>query len=408
MHLLQRDPIDQPPNPNYEKDIAYVTNLNKWVLNSIGIWPAVLNGNYKFLPKIAITASNIVLFFTLIQCVLHITLEQKDPLLRLKFFGLTCFSFISLMKYWALIVRKPMIKLCIEQVQNDWRQIKLERDRELMLAYGKLGRNLSLLSSVFMYSGGIIYHTVMQNTLGSYVDEHNRTIKLLIYPTYNALYDVQRTPVYEIVYVLQCFCGYIFDSTAVGPCGLTALFATHICGQIDIVLSRLDDLAAGELEGKCNSYSELIKIVDHHLEILRFSATVEAVLREVCLLEFVGSTFVVCLLEYYCITDWNENNRISLITYSLLLISTTFNIFLLCYIGDLLIEKSTNMGIHCFMIDWYHLPTRTTRGLILIIAMSSNSARISAGSIIDLSLSAFASVLKTSFAYLNFIRSTVV
>ncbi|CAL7936632.1 unnamed protein product [Xylocopa violacea] len=406
MHLSP--PIDQPSNPNYEQDIAFVTNLNKWVLNSIGIWPAVLSGNYKLLPKVLIAVSNVVLFFTLMQCVLHITLEQKDPLLRLKFLGLTCFSFISLMKYWALIVRKPMIKYCVEQVQDDWKQIKFERDRKLMMAYGKMGRNLSLLSSVFMYSGGIIYHTVMQNTLGSYVDEQNRTIKLLIYPTYNALYDVQRTPVYELVYVLQCLCGYIFDTTAVGPCGLAALFATHICGQIDIVLSRLDELAAGEQRGKSDSYGGLIKIVDHHLKILRFSATVEAVLREVCLLEFVGSTFVICLLEYYCITDWNENNKISLITYSLLLISLTFNMFLLCYIGDLLIEKSSKMGVYCFMIDWFNLPTRTIQGLILIIAMSSNSAKISAGSIIDLSLSTFASVLKTSFAYLNFIRNTIV
>ncbi|KAK9299145.1 hypothetical protein QLX08_007762 [Tetragonisca angustula] len=42
MHPPMRSHADQPRNPNYEKDIVYVTKHNKWVLNSIGIWPAVL------------------------------------------------------------------------------------------------------------------------------------------------------------------------------------------------------------------------------------------------------------------------------------------------------------------------------------------------------------------------------
>ncbi|CAD1472685.1 unnamed protein product, partial [Heterotrigona itama] len=203
---------------------------------------AVLKGIGQFLPKIAIGLSNLVLFFTLVQCVLHIIFEQKDPLLRLKILGLTCFSFISLMKYWALTARKSKIEHCIEQLYADWKQVCLvirkvlivndceflciygkfkntkadtvefQRDRKLMLKYGKIGRKLTVYSAVFMYSGGIIYHTIMQYAIGSYVDEFNRTIKLLVYPTYSALYDVQKSPIYELVYVLQCMCGYVFDT----------------------------------------------------------------------------------------------------------------------------------------------------------------------------------------------------
>ena len=94
--------------------------------------------------------------------------------------------------------------------------------------------------------------------------------------------------------------------------------------------------------------------------------------------------------------------------------------FLLCYIGDLLIEKvfcfissfvlyvdffinfvcylclftpqSTNVGISCCMIEWYRLPAKTVHDLILIIAMSNNPAKISAGKIVDLSLTSFGSV----------------
>lgn len=125
--LSTRSRADQSRNPNYEEDIIYVTKHNKWVLNSIGIWPAMVGGIGKFLPRIAIGLSNLILFFTLVQCVLHIVLEQKDPLLRLKILGLTCFSFISLMKYWALTIRKPKIEYCIEQLYADWKQVSCNK-----------------------------------------------------------------------------------------------------------------------------------------------------------------------------------------------------------------------------------------------------------------------------------------
>ena len=123
MHFSVRNLINKPRNPNYEKDITYVMKHNKWVLISIGIWPTVLKNIGKFLPKIVIGINNLMCFFILIQSALHIILEQKDTLLRLKFFGLIFFSFMSLMKYWALTIRKPEIEHCIQQVQSDWKQV---------------------------------------------------------------------------------------------------------------------------------------------------------------------------------------------------------------------------------------------------------------------------------------------
>ncbi|CAD1471968.1 unnamed protein product, partial [Heterotrigona itama] len=87
--------------------------------------------------------------------------------------------------------------------------------------------------------------------------------------------------------------------------------------------------------------------------------------------------------------DWEQSNTISLTTYMMLLVSLTFNIFILCYIGELLMEKSSSVGLFCFMTDWFHLPTKMIHGLILIIAVSNNPAKISAGRIADLSLSTF-------------------
>ncbi|XP_003691462.1 odorant receptor 4-like isoform X2 [Apis florea] len=406
MHFSVRNLINKPQNPNYEKDIVYVTKHNKWVLTSIGIWPTVLKNIGKILPKIVIGINNLLCFFTLIQSTLHVILEQKDTLLRLKLFGLIFFSFMSLMKYWALTIRKSEIEYCIEQVQLDWKQVKMENDRELMLKYGIIGRNLTIYSILFMYISGIMYVSIMQYAMKLQINDNNQTSKVLIYPAYSN--SIQKSPIYEIIYGIQCICAYVLDSVTCGACGLTALFVTHACGQIDVIISRLDDIVAGQFhKKKSNSNIRVIEIIKHHIKILKFSAMVEKVLQEVFFLEFISSTFVICLLEYYCITDWEQNNMIGLTSYALLLISLTFNMFLLCYIGDLLIQKSGNVGVAVFMIDWYHLPTKTIQNLILIMAMSNSPAKLSVGRIVDLSLSTFGNVLKTTFVYLNFLQTAV-
>ncbi|XP_017759734.1 PREDICTED: odorant receptor 13a-like [Eufriesea mexicana] len=395
-------------NLNYKKDITYVTKHSKWILNSIGMWPIILKGVARFLPKIAIVLNNFVLLFAIIPCVLYIIFDEKDTLRKLQLVGLVSFCGTSLMKYWALTLRKSKIEDCIRQMQTDWKQVQLQKDRKIMLKYGRLGRNLTIICVTFMYTAGLIYHTIMQYAIGSYIDEHNCTIKPVIYPVYSALFNVQRKPIYILVYVIHCICGYLMYSITAGTCGLAALFVTHACGQIDIVISRLDDLPRDkDITNTFNLNTQLITIVEHHLQILRFSTTIEMVLQEVCLLEFIGSTFMICLLEYYSITDWEQSNTIGLTTYTMLLISLIFNIFILCYIGELLMKKSTSIGVFCFMIDWFHLPTKTIHDLILIIAISNNPAKITAGKIVDLSLSTFAKVLKTSLAYLSFLRSTV-
>lgn len=57
-----------------------------------------------------------------------------------------------------------------------------------------------------------------------------------------------------------------------------------------------------------------------------------------------------------------------------------------------MIFQSSQIGTMCFIIDWYQLPVKAVRSLVLVIAMSNRPIKISAGSMIDLSLATFGSV----------------
>ncbi|KAK1131486.1 hypothetical protein K0M31_017770 [Melipona bicolor] len=271
MHPSVWNHTDQPRNPNYEKDIVYVTKHLKWILNVIGVWPVMLKSIGEYLSKIVIVLSNLVVFFIEVLYVLHIILEQQNNFLRLRLLAFAWYTLVSLMKYWALTMRKSNIKCCVEQMYADWKQVDLQRDRTLMLKYGKIGRDLTIYSAAFMYGSSMSFVAVMQYAVGSHVDENNRTIRLLVYPAYSGLFDVQKTPIYETVYILQCVCTFVLNTISSGTCGLAALFATHACGQIDVIMSQLNDLVDEKFTKKnYNPDTQLMEIVQHHMKILKY------------------------------------------------------------------------------------------------------------------------------------------
>ncbi|XP_018312501.1 LOW QUALITY PROTEIN: uncharacterized protein [Mycetomoellerius zeteki] len=394
-------------NSNYQQDIRYVFKLNNWIMGSLGIWPIAIRGIGKHMSKIVIVIFNFALSFAIVPCALHIIYDQKDLDVRLRLGGLVAFCLTAMIKYCIFVIRRPTIYRCIEYVKNDWWQVTYKSDRELMLKYATTGRNLTIIGVCFMYTAGIIYHLILPFCVEHKIN--NQTFRPLVYPTYSKFSQSQISPIYEIVYVAHCMCGYTIYAVTVGACGLAALFVTHACGQIQILMSRLEDLLAGKRFKRSpnNVHYQIAAIVRNHVKIIKFGAKVEEILQEVCLVEFTSSICTICLLEYYCIVDWTADDKVSFTTFSLLLVSFCFNIYILCYIGELFMEKSTQIGSICYMIDWYQLSPKSARGLILIIAMSSHPIKLTAGRMIDLSLKSFRSVLQTSLAYLSLLRTLI-
>lgn len=101
-----------------------------------------------------------------------------------------------------------------------------------------------------------------------------------------------------------------------------------------------------------------------------------------------------------------------IVIYTTVLLTFTFNIFILCFIGQLLTDqvlikyliKVTRESLICYRLqsikvyitsstlDWYRIPHKTAHGLILIIAVSSIPIKITAGKFMDLSLNSFGAV----------------
>ncbi|KAL0117047.1 hypothetical protein PUN28_010125 [Cardiocondyla obscurior] len=93
------------------------------------------------------------------------------------------------------------------------------------------------------------------------------------------------------------------------------------------------------------------------------------------------------------------------ISYIMVLTSMMFNIFIFCFIGELVTDQCKKVGEVAYMTNWYKLPHKTVRSLILIIVRSRIVIKITAGKIFHMSIQTFGAVIRTSVAYLNMLRT---
>ncbi|XP_003489759.1 odorant receptor 67a-like [Bombus impatiens] len=402
-----------PSTHSWDKDWMYSVQINRWLLKSIGVWPISLciTTTEKINSIILTLISSFLISFLLVPCALCTVLDKTGDLdTKIKMIGPLSFCVMAAIKYYILVSRGAKIGKCIENIRSDWDRIHAQlrqEDREIMKENARIGRSLAIFCAGFMYSGGFFYTTVMPLCTKRTEIIDNETVRSQAFPIYRGLLDPRTSPSFEIVQFMQCLAGFVIYSVTVGACSLAAVFVMHVCGQFGILVKMLQRLV-GSLEEEKNSNvheQRLGDIVEHHLHILGFISQIEDLLNEICFVELIGCTMNICFLGYYLLTEWEQSETIGTLTYCTLLISFTFNIFILCYIGEILSEQCRNISLSAYMIDWYRLPQKKALGLILIFAVANSSTKLTAGKLVELSLASFCSVLRSAFAYLSLLRT---
>ncbi|KAF3054510.1 Odorant receptor 117 [Nylanderia fulva] len=384
--------------------------LNRWFLKPIGAWPrsTTTSSSEKAVSRVLIFVCYFLIAFTVVPCALNIFFEEKDIELKLRAIGPLSHWLMGGMNYCSLLLRSADIRRCVRHMEMDWQIIKRSRHREIMAKNARLGRFVAGFCAIFMHGGVFSYSIVSGMTTVIVPIDNNLSVPMLQLPcpSYSKFVDARFSPANEIVLIMQMFSCFIVNSTTVGACSLAAVFAMHACGQLDILTLRLDKLVEGEdVKENDSAQRRLADIVDHHLRVLRFISSIENVMHQICLVELVGCTFNLCMLGYYSITWWNKIDTKGIIAYIIVYISMSFNIFIFCYIGEILTQQCKKVGETAYMTDWYRLPRKTALGLILIISRSSVVIKITAGKLIQLSIATFSDVIKTSLVYLNMLRT---
>ncbi|XP_071641282.1 odorant receptor 82a-like isoform X1 [Temnothorax longispinosus] len=385
----------------------YSLQLNRWFLKPIGIWSQI-NGSNKILVLLHIFICVIVIASIMIPCALFVLFEEANIKLKLLVVGPLLHRVMGSVNYWVLLKRSGDIRKLIRHMEEDWKIINKFEEREIMLQYAKFGRFVAGICGVIMHGGIWLFSLarVMKTVPVTVGNETFRTHPLTC-PVYSKIIDTRFSPVNEIALVLQFMSTFVVSSSTIGGCSLAAVFATHACGQLNVLYTWLHELVENQ-KGNHVAERKMAAIVEHHLRVLSFLARVESIMNKISLAELMGCTISMCLMGYFFLLTLEDFNAAKITSYINVYLSMAFNIFIYCYIGEIIAEQCKHVGEMAYMTDWYNLHHKTALGLILIIARSSNVIKFTAGKLFQLSIATFGDVIKTSMVYLNLLRTLTV
>lgn len=232
-------------NKDYERDIKYTIELNRFICNLLGIWPrmdAKISSveNVKNILLILICCS--LLCSELIPTILYVIIIEKRVRIRLKLISSVMFTTLAVLKYCSLVFGKNQVRNCLIQVQDDWRNVVNENAHTFMLKKAKIARRLIILCSIFMYTSGLYFRTIVPLSKGKSVTDQNITIRYLPCPSYFVFFDGRVSPAYEIMFFIQFFSGFIKYTITVSICSLAAVFVMHVCAQLEILMMLMNNL----------------------------------------------------------------------------------------------------------------------------------------------------------------------
>ncbi|XP_076224781.1 odorant receptor 4-like isoform X2 [Nomia melanderi] len=377
----------------YRRNINLSIQLNRWTLKAMRVWPC--SSEVSRLEKYFDALMHVVYYF-LISCLfvpsfLYMLLDVHNTPGKLKVFGPLSFCVMAYLKYFSLAIHADEIRECFERIEWDWKNKRYSKDTDIMVADAIFGRRLVKICIFFMYSGFAFYYITLPINRGK-VTVGNVTFIPMVFPVSNLFPDVRHSPVNEIFFGIQFMGGIVIHGVAATACSLAAAFAVHACGQVKVLIGWMDNLLEGRADMSSSVDDRISSIVSQHVRVLKFLSVTEEALQSISFVEFTGCTLNLCLLGYHVIKEWDPNDITESLTFFILLISLTFNIFIFCYIGELVAKYCSKIGEVAYMIDWYKLQGSRKRSVVLMIAMANTETRLTAGNMVELSLSTFGDV----------------
>ncbi|XP_046835486.1 odorant receptor 63a-like isoform X2 [Vespa crabro] len=317
-------------------------------LRLIGLWP---NYTYAIFHRILWTMTMIfVLFSEYVYVVMHIKTDELPDLMDSLTITLSnSLLFIKLIILWFndRIFEDILIMIIEDYENNDERNNRERMKKKVILSQRFASCTIILYSTtVILFSISVIF-----------ASERVPVLKMEL------PFDSMKSPIYEIVSILQFIQELLFASTSGLLNGLIVTLMLHLGGQAEIMCQRLGDISLEIINGK-SCKDNLRSLIYAHQRIINFSTCVESVFNYIALIQFLSNTLAICFSGFVIITG-------------------------------------KAIGEAAYTCTWYELRPNESRYFLLLILRSQKRLTITIGKFMDLSLECFASILKASASYVS-------
>ncbi|XP_014604744.1 PREDICTED: uncharacterized protein LOC106787141 [Polistes canadensis] len=319
------------------------------------------------------------------------------------------YNVLLLTKYNCLIMKQKDIIRCMRYIEDDLNNITNKYHREIIMERVKYGKRFFTIICVFLHSTVLYMRLILPLIKGNIQISANVTIRPL--PSagyYFHLFDDQVSPFYEMVFFLQCAQGCVTIYTNITICTLAVIFVVHACSQLEIFINLLEDIVANvDSNEKTNVDKKLSIAVKHHIRVRNFLQMIENTMNPLYFMDIFGCSMTQCFLGYSLTMDWGKQDVNTVISIIIAILSVTVQIFVFCLVGEQLMLQDEKVAVKSCILEWNRIPYKKAKNIIPIVMLSNRRMKITAGTIIELSLQTFGQVIKTTVAYCNIMRTMI-
>ncbi|XP_058808740.1 uncharacterized protein LOC131674230 [Phymastichus coffea] len=320
--------------------------------------------------------------------------------------GVSCFKLLSL-RY-----NVDVLSRLTSSMSDDWKSSKTKEELEAMWKRAKLGRLMSIIqislsgATISAYFIGALFVFISEQKQ-YYKFDNNKTDKIrTLYLKSVFLYDVSRSPMFEITWILQVFSALFAATSFSSVDAFFGVLVLHLCGQLRNLQEDMKRLSLAPTNSSIRQcYSVILsRIVQRYEYLESFAKDIEDTFNATFLVQMIVSSVVLCLQGYQLVMLTSTEDGIPFIDLMFMIWFTLlflFSLFIYCYVSEVLRKESTRVADAAYEIDWYNLPVAKSKPLIMIMLKARQPFKITAGKFADISLELYCSILKTSASYLS-------
>ncbi|KAL6264375.1 hypothetical protein P5V15_004487 [Pogonomyrmex californicus] len=383
--------------------------INRILLLCVGLWP-YQKSNWRY---IIITFLTIIFISSIVfQLTTFITTQYNtDILLHVLAYSVPWLAYT--LKYNVLCLNLRHIRDLMDLIYYDWNELNNVQELEIIKKYSALGRFITLITTLFIYISISCFVLILflsnflLNIPTTMNESHPRQLPVLME------YFVDQQRYFVPIFVHICI---------VIVCGLTTVAATetlfmsyiqHTCGLFEIASYRIEQALHKDTIQGITSFTKINLVICQGI-INGFYMYKKAI-------EFIEILKTNCKLAYSLLMPlgvlslsvnlYRLSRLIMSKEYYEMIISFMFIVghfwymFFCNYIGQELIDHSSDIFYRIYNVRWYVAPLRAQKLLLLVMQRSMRHCTIVIDGLFIPSLEGFATLTSMSISYFAMILS---
>ncbi|XP_019882234.2 odorant receptor 67c-like [Camponotus floridanus] len=380
--------------------------INKLLLSHVGLWPHKSSSN-----------KNIILYCTIVG-ILTLALPQIAYLFKhatsvndfydvLPPLSGAC---ICLMKLISLFHNFNKFRTLIQHVQYDWRLLENHENFRILMEYLERSRMFTMSYLIFISTTATSYITapltvpMLDIILATNV---TRPKKL----PHSGEFFVDLEKYYYILFAITCLGYYVSCTSVIAIDTIYFALLQHSCGMLAVLSHRLENCIINNKSNRvdCNGISKWDKDVENIIQCIQLQVRIER------LIQLIESTFATCLIIDIglgiiyqctaCVMIVTHTNTMEIMRYGQLLLLQNSRFFLNSWIGQEIIDHSSQIPIAAYNGMWYQTSLKVKKIFLFLLMKSQKPYRITMAKLYVISLEGYTMLMKTSVSYITLMVS---